>query len=406
MILIVEGFTVVVTAATVAQIPIRPGDWLIVSMLALCSVLHLELVLGVERIREGTRANTPHTDLKSVWNFAAVLILPPALAVALVVLTSAHLRIRISRMQTFRWLYTTMTIVLATDASATVLHAGLHAGTYPGLPNSWQGVLIIVISAAMRYFVNFALIVGIILLSDPKTNAQDVISGASNSHLVETAALCLGAVVALVTIRDPWFLIIVMPPLLVLHRSQLVRHYELAARTDPKTGLTNATHWSQVARSELARAERDRTSVGVLMIDLDHFKRINDNYGHLTGDAVLQAVADALKREAREYDVVGRFGGEEFMILLPGANPNDLPTVAERFRHCVGGLVINSPDNQQPVTVTASAGAVTYPDGGNDLDELLLAADAALYRAKERGRNQTCLAPPMSNLPTARRPEE
>src|SRR5205823_8310429 len=108
----------------------------------------------------------------------------------------------------------------------------------------------------------------------------------------------------------------------------------------------------------------------------------------------------ALRREARDYDIVGRFGGEEFMVLLPGLDPADLPAVSERFRHCIGGLIVTSPDNQEPVRVTASAGAVAYPIGGNDLDELPLAADAALYRAKESGRNQTCFAPATKTVET------
>ena len=183
----------------------------------------------------------------------------------------------------------------------------------------------------------------------------------------------------------------------------LLRQYETAARTDTKTGLANATHWSHVARSELSRAERDDAAVGILMLDLDHFKQINDTYGHLTGDAVLKAVADALRKQTREYDLVGRFGGEEFMVLLPGIEPIELAAAAERFRQCIGNLIITSPDTREPVTVTASAGAVAYPYTGSDLDQLLLAADAALYQAKETGRNRTCLAPePAGGLPAAR----
>jgi diguanylate cyclase (GGDEF)-like protein len=403
---VVEILAVVVTAATVTRVPIKHSDWMILTVLGVGSILHMELVRGVERIREGTRGNTPHMDLKSVWTFAGLLLLPPSLSIALVVVTCVHQRVRLVRMQTFRWLYSSTAVMLATEASAAVLYAGLPAGHYPGLPNSWWGVAVIVLAATMRWFVNLALVVGIILLSSPKANAHAALGGFDN-NLVEMAALALGAVAALVMVHDPWFLVLILPPLLVLHRSLLLRQYEVAARTDAKTGLVNAMHWSQIARGELARAERDRTSVGVLMLDLDHFKQINDNHGHLTGDAVLKAVSDALRKEARDYDVVGRFGGEEFMILLPGLDPVDIVATAERFRRCIGGLVVGSPDDHGTVTVTASAGVVAYPDGGVDLDELLLAADAALYRAKESGRNQTCLAPAgASALPEARQPEE
>lgn len=400
--LVVEGLTVVLTAAVVIRYPVHRHDWLIFGILAIASIVHMQAVPGIERIRQGVPVNAPYVDLKSVWTFAGLLLLPPSLSVALVAITCVHLRLRL-RMQTFRWLYGSATVLLATYAAASVLYAGLPRGAYPGLPHSWQGVAVIALAAAVRWFVNFALVVVIILMSAPKTPAQEALGSFTNS-LVEVAALSLGAVTALVTVVDPWYIAMVMPLLLVMHRNLLLRQYEVAARTDTKTGLANAMHWSQIARSELVRAERDGTSVGVVMLDLDHFKRINDTYGHLTGDAVLKAVAEALRKESRDYDLVGRFGGEEFMILTPDIDSVDLTSIAERFRRCIGGLSVTSPDTHETVTVTASAGVVAYPSGGGDLDELLLAADAALYEAKETGRNRTCCAPAI--VPAARQHED
>jgi diguanylate cyclase (GGDEF)-like protein len=418
--LVVELFAVAVGTAAVAWVPVQRHDWIIFGILALGSIVHMQAVRGIELTREGSLANAPYVDLKSVWTFAGLLLLPPSLAMALIVIAAVNLRLRMARMRTFRWLYSTATVLLASQAAIAVLYTALPAGDYPGLPNSLRGVVVVILAAATRWFVNFALVVAIILLSAPKTPAQDAL-GSFSSGLVEVAALSLGGVTALVVTHDPWYLALILPLLLVLHRTLLLRQYEVAARTDTKTGLSNATHWSQVARSELSRAERDETAVGVVMLDLDHFKRINDTYGHLTGDAVLKAVADALRKQARDYDLVGRFGGEEFMVVLPGIEPADLPAVAERLRQCVSGLIVTSPDTGEPVTATASAGAVTYPQDGHDLDELLLAADAALYRAKEGGRNRTCFAPsnsallrvedllgddPRTAMPRARQPEE
>jgi diguanylate cyclase (GGDEF)-like protein len=392
-VLVVEAIAIAVTIELAGRVPVRQHDLFVFGVLAAGSVLHMELVRSIERLRERRRANKPHTDLKSVWTFAGLLLLPPALSVSLVVLTCLHQRLRLVRMQTFRWVYSSSVVLVATYASMAILDSTMPLGSYPHqLPNSWQGVLIITGAAFMRWFVNSALVVTIILLSAPKTSAQDALGG-FNGNLVEIAALCLGAVTALAVVHDPWYLFLILPPLLVLHRNLLLGQYEVAARTDAKTGLANAMHWTEVARTELERAERDGKSVGIIMLDLDHFKRINDSYGHMTGDAVLTTVATALRKEARDYDLIGRFGGEEFLILLPDTQLPDLPGVAERFRHCINGLLVISPDNHQTVTVTASAGVVAYPAGGNDLDELLLAADAALYQAKEAGRNRTCVAP-------------
>ena len=401
----VELLAVVVTASIVVRFPAHAHDWIIFGILTACSVVHLELVKGIERIREGVRTNTPLVDLKSAWTFAGVLLLPPALAVTLAVLSNVQMRLRVAPRQTFRWVYTGATIVLATEAAAAVLYVGQPQGTYPGLPLSWHGVAIIILAGVVRWFVNHGLIVTIILLSSPQTPGKDAL-GSFSDNIIEAAALSLGAVTALVVSKDPWYMVLVLPPMLVLHRSLLMRQYELAARTDHKTGLANAVYWSQVARSELARAERDAAAVGIVMLDLDHFKRVNDTYGHLTGDAVLKGVANALSKQTRGYDLVGRFGGEEFMVLLPGHDPLDLPTTVERFRQSISELRIISPDTHERVDVTASAGVVTFPEGGHDLDELLLAADAALYRAKEQGRDRTCFAPANTELPAARESED
>jgi diguanylate cyclase (GGDEF)-like protein len=400
MLIVVELVTALVTAAVVTRLPISRADWTVFAVLGGGSILHMEFVRGVERIREGTRGHTPHMDLKSVWTFAGLLLLPPALSVGLIALTALHQRLRVDTLQTFRWLYSSTVVLLASEAAAAVLYAGLPAGHYPGLPTSWTGVAVIILAGAMRWLVNLALIVAIIFLSSPKVTSRDALGGFDN-NLVEMAGLALGAVAALVMVHDPWFLVLILPPLLVLHRSLLLRKYELASRVDPKTGLNNAMYWSQLARGELARAERQRTSAGVVMLDLDHFKKINDTYGHLSGDAVLNAVAEALRNESRDYDLVGRFGGEEFMIFTPGIDPDDLASIAERFRRCISNLSITSPDTHEQITVTASAGVVDFPRGGSDLDELLLAADAALYRAKETGRNRTCCAPVAASAPPA-----
>jgi diguanylate cyclase (GGDEF)-like protein len=391
--LLVETVTLLVVAAAIVDNHRTDSqDWITFGILAAGSMLHLQAVRGIERVRGGVLANTPYVDLKSIWTFAGLLVLPPLPATLLVVLTCVHIRLRLKNVHTFRWLYSSATVLLGTECATVVLFAGLPPGAYPGLPEGWRGVAVIALAAMARWFVNFALVVAIILLSSPKTPAQEAL-GSLNNNLVEVAALSVGAIAGLCAHYDPWYLVLVLPAVLVLHRSLLLRQYEMAARTDSKTGLANAMHWSEMARAEIARAERDRAAIGILMVDLDHFKRINDDYGHATGDAVLKAVADVLRRESRDYDLVGRFGGEEFMILLPGLVTADLVATAERFRHAIGSMIVISPDNHEPVTVTASAGAVVFPDGGKDLDELLLQADAALYRAKEGGRNRTCFAP-------------
>jgi diguanylate cyclase (GGDEF)-like protein len=133
----------------------------------------------------------------------------------------------------------------------------------------------------------------------------------------------------------------------------------------------------------------------VLVIDLDHFKAVNDRHGHLAGDEVLAAVADALRGEVRERDLVGRFGGEEFVVLLGPLGPEEegateLAAVAERIRSRIAALRVQMPTPDGPLTVgglSASVGAALYPEHGRDVRSLLHVADTALYAAKRAGRN-------------------
>ena len=117
-----------------------------------------------------------------------------------------------------------------------------------------------------------------------------------------------------------------------LRRSLMHQQLAAAARTDPKTGLLNATGWQREADAEVARALRTGTPLALLLVDVDHFKRVNDNHGHLIGDEVLRALTAELRRQVRESDVVGRFGGEEFTVLLPGTDDAGAYGIAERLR--------------------------------------------------------------------------
>jgi diguanylate cyclase (GGDEF)-like protein len=181
------------------------------------------------------------------------------------------------------------------------------------------------------------------------------------------------------------------PALLVLHRSVLIRQLEEAAATDPKTGLTNAAAWTNIAAQELQRAAGGNTSLGVLMADVDHFKVINDTYGHVVGDRVLQAIADAIAKAVRRDDLVGRWGGEEFVVLCPEVNSEELLKIGERVCEVVRKLrvPVSVPGHGGTIDkLTVSVGAAGYPEFGPELNDVLLAADDALFVAKDKGRNQ------------------
>jgi diguanylate cyclase (GGDEF)-like protein len=165
-----------------------------------------------------------------------------------------------------------------------------------------------------------------------------------------------------------------------------------ASRIDTKTGLLNAATWEREAQIEIDRAVRLHIPLAVALVDIDHFKVVNDTYGHLVGDKALRAVTDALQSQLRGYDRAGRFGGEEFAVLLAQAHEADALNVAERLRAHIAGLSIPVDDEDQSagrVQLTISVGVASLDGESRELTDLLAAADAALYHAKETGRNKT-----------------
>ncbi len=160
------------------------------------------------------------------------------------------------------------------------------------------------------------------------------------------------------------------------------------ATHDSLTGLWNHEEVLAILERELSRAKREKENIGVLMLDIDHFKRINDTHGHVTGDAVLSQLAGIMTSTLRSYDSIGRYGGEEFLVILPGCTGQNTLDIAERLRMRVINSRITDGGNT-PIPVTISLGAASYNSSNNcDAGNLVNAADQALYRAKENGRNR------------------
>jgi PleD family two-component response regulator len=197
-----------------------------------------------------------------------------------------------------------------------------------------------------------------------------------------------------------------------LQNAYLYEETERLATTDPLTGLSNYRRFQEVLELEIERARRVKYPLGFLMIDIDHFKRVNDEHGHQVGNVALQAVADALSSRLRRTDViarlrtggeadvapptgegvVARLGGEEFGVILPNASPQDIQTVGEKLRSSVEALPpVRDDPAKSPTALTVSVGGVSLGAQEITAERLLRYADHALYEAKQAGRNRVSL---------------
>src|SRR6202023_2078057 len=203
-------------------------------------------------------------------------------------------------------------------------------------------------------------------LADPEAPLATVLWD-RESLLLDLTETCVGILVAVTCALSFLLLLVALPPVILLQRSLMHQQLAAAARTDPKTGLLNATAWQREADAEVTRAVRSSTPLALLLVDVDHFKRVNDGHGHLIGDEVLRALAAELRQQVRESDVVGRFGGEEFTVLLPRTDDVGAYGIAERLRARARRMNVSAADAR--INVTVSIGVAVLGQHGDDLFE-------------------------------------
>ncbi|PZS36208.1 MAG: GGDEF domain-containing protein [Pseudonocardiales bacterium] len=389
---VVDLVALVAILVSVRVSPSGSGDLGRFVVLAVGSAVHIEASRHIERLREVVTEGVPYVNLKSMWLFAGALVLPLRLALLLVLTTYIHSWFRLRRVPIYRWAFSTASIVLAASSAAVIMTA-VSPHSYPGFPPGPRGLVASVLAGLAYWLVNYALVVGAIILSNPGAPGGQALGRLADQWIV-AGGLGLGLAVAVLLVHDPWAVSVLVLTVLGLHRGLLLGQFQNAANTDSKTGLMEATFWHKIATAELARAERLGTQLGLLMIDIDDFKSINDTYGHLNGDRVLKAVSRAIQQQVREYDLVGRFGGEEFVVLLPQIDGAEIAHAAERIRHRIAHLQVDLDEGKLAANkLTCSVGGAVYPGAATTLDQLLLAADTATYEAKDRGRNRVQMAP-------------
>jgi two-component system chemotaxis response regulator CheY len=165
------------------------------------------------------------------------------------------------------------------------------------------------------------------------------------------------------------------------------------ANTDALTGVLNRRAFMERMEQEIHRSLREDVPVSLILTDIDYFKKVNDRHGHQVGDLVLQRFTERLSESSRPYDFVGRYGGEEFVVCLPGADISQAGSVAERMRKRVEEMRITLPDSSQSIQITDSFGVASLRAGSEETVDLITGrADDTMYRAKREGRNRVCVA--------------
>jgi diguanylate cyclase (GGDEF)-like protein len=335
-------------------------------------------------------------DMTSVWTVATAVALPAGYASLVVAVLATYIWLRQHRPTghpLYRGVFNIALFVLSMICANLAVH---HWDTaWSGLPWALGTAVSVLVAMVVYTTVNRALASFALLLNGVPLR---YLRGTRDDNLIELATLCLGGLVAVAALHEPWLCILVIAPMVTLQRGALVAELETAATVDSKTGLLNAVAWEHLAQRELARAAREEYDVAVLIIDIDRFKNVNDQYGHLVGDKVLRSIGKLLGDEVREYDTVGRFGGEEFVAVLPKAGDADALVVAERLRSRVNDLRVSelidgtAPAGADTHALAVSVGVACSRSDGTEVAELLVAADSALYRAKAGGRNRVVLA--------------
>ena len=386
-------------AGALASTPVRPGDLRLCAVFVGCGAASVELTR-----RAGEREGLTR-DVYAIWDLPAAVLLPPLYALVIPLPRAVLTEWRIRRTLLHRRAYSTAAPCLANAAASLVFRSALWGGWGSG-----GHALAWITLAAGCGLVSMAVQACLILppfkaTAAPGTRLRSLVLG-QEAVCNQVTELCLAVLTAFAAAHSALALVVALPLVIVLQRS--LRHTSLAAaaRTDAKTGLLNAGAWQREAAVEVTRA-RAQTPLAVAIADIDHFKAVNDTHGHLAGDAVLAAVSAAMRDLLRDCDLCGRFGGEEFALLLPRTTAAEALEITERIRQGISQLAIPR-DGTAAIRVTISIGVAVPSQDRRTLDDLLAAADHALYQAKRSGRDRvviyadTRVPQPSQPLPLAR----
>ncbi len=372
-------------AASVTSV--RTHDLRVFIVLLACTAASVELT------RKAGEQGGVIKDVQGVWELPTAILLPPLYALIAPAVRLALVQGRVRRAPVYRRVFTCGSVGLSFGAASVFYHWAwgmIAPATGGALSRSWAWVALVIATVVVRAVLNKAMIMTAVKGTDPAAPILSEVFGGESLYN-DAAESCISVLVTYGVAGTLYLAPVALPVVTLLQRS--LRHRQLLndSRADSKTGLLNVATWERESVAEVARAVRTKSPLAVALLDVDKFKAINDTYGHLVGDQVLKEIAATLNTLLRDYDRAGRFGGEEFALLLPQTRAVDAFRIAERVRANIAALSFIAPGaaGGERVQVTVSIGVAALDAGSRrQLSELLAAADAALYRAKSCGRDQ------------------
>ena len=342
-------------------------------------------------------------DFSSIWFLPTAILLPPVYSTFIAIPIVATLQLWVHPGLIYRRVFSAATFGLSYPAISVIFRALPHsfAGLAPGTGlHAFTWCLAVGACEMVACRVQNFLIVAAVKMGNP---SMRFFAGEFNWDTLQGlfVEIDLGILITIAVALSPVLVVIALPTVLLVRRFLIHPVLVAQSRTDAKTGLLNVSTWESEAEAELSRAKRTRNPLALALVDIDHFKLVNDTYGHLVGDRVLKTIADTLTGQSRDYDRAGRFGGEEFVLLLAQTAAKDACKIAERLRAYLANLAIPTDDRPGAPTlrVTISVGVTAMARGESfELTDLLAAADSAMYAAKEAGRNRVAFAHPLHDM--------
>jgi len=397
----IEALDLCAVGVAIASTRVRGSDWLLGAALLACGIIAIESTRSLKEAHgEVVR------DLQSVWFLAIAVALPPAFAFLAPFPLMVYKLLRVPGLVIYRRVLSNATLSLGYGCASVVFHAipGSIAGATPGTGmHALTWTASVAACGLLGWIVNCGLLVIAIKISDPAARIRDLV-GNRESITSDLLELSLAVSLTLVVRINPVLMALALPSVILCKRSIMRSQLVSQARIDAKTGLLNAGTWQREAEAEFFRALRGNVPLALAMVNIDHFKDVNDLAGQFVRDQLIRDIAGMLKDQLPGHDLIGRFGSEEFAILLPQTGRDEAQRISERLRDYIAAEPIAIESGSQEGFVfrlTVSIGVAVLNESRRALAELIGAADTALGQAKRTGWNKVYVLPDGLDEPEA-----